>query len=200
MMDKKRTYEPRIFEGRVMLPEEQERVSSAAPHVQTHGVRHQFHARADLRQVGRAGAQAAAERAAWVMLGSLILKHASASRPSGEWSDDDFDVLADGVVVGSIMKATAAPVGSPWLWTLALRAPRRSLTDARLRGDARGGDGGVRAGFWRRAEKLRAMCGARRLATTLLTLRGAFRITRTAPRACSGQLHLSPNTQAGASG
>jgi hypothetical protein len=30
----------------------------------------------------------------------LILKRASASRPSGEWSDDDFDVLADGVVVG----------------------------------------------------------------------------------------------------
>jgi len=26
----------------------------------------------------------------------LILKRASASRPSGEWNDDDFDVLADG--------------------------------------------------------------------------------------------------------
>jgi hypothetical protein len=30
----------------------------------------------------------------------LILKRASASRPPGEWNDDDFDVLADGVVVG----------------------------------------------------------------------------------------------------
>jgi hypothetical protein len=30
-----------------------------------------------------------------------------------------FDVLADGVVVGRMMKAAAAPVGSPWLWTLA---------------------------------------------------------------------------------
>jgi hypothetical protein len=30
----------------------------------------------------------------------LILKRASTSRPSGEWSDDDFDVLCDGVVVG----------------------------------------------------------------------------------------------------
>jgi hypothetical protein len=29
----------------------------------------------------------------------LILKRASASRPSGEWNDDDFDVLADGTVV-----------------------------------------------------------------------------------------------------
>jgi hypothetical protein len=28
-------------------------------------------------------------------------------------------VLADGVVVGRIMKAAAAPVGQPWLWTLA---------------------------------------------------------------------------------
>jgi hypothetical protein len=28
-------------------------------------------------------------------------------------------VLCDGVVVGRIMKAAAAPVGEPWLWTLA---------------------------------------------------------------------------------
>jgi hypothetical protein len=49
----------------------------------------------------------------------LILKRASASRPSGEWNDDDFDVLAGGVVVGRIFKANAAPVGSPWMWTLA---------------------------------------------------------------------------------
>ena len=31
----------------------------------------------------------------------LTLKRASASRPSGEWKDDDYDVLADGVVVGT---------------------------------------------------------------------------------------------------
>jgi hypothetical protein len=43
----------------------------------------------------------------------LILKRASASRPSGEWNDDDFDVLANGVVVGRIFKANAAPVGAP---------------------------------------------------------------------------------------
>jgi hypothetical protein len=31
----------------------------------------------------------------------LILKRASAKpRPSGEWNDDDYDVLADGAVVG----------------------------------------------------------------------------------------------------
>ena len=49
----------------------------------------------------------------------LVLKRASASCLSGEWSDDDYDVLADGVVVGRIMKAAVAPVGTPWLWTLA---------------------------------------------------------------------------------
>jgi hypothetical protein len=48
----------------------------------------------------------------------LILKRASASRSSGQWSDDDFDVLANGVVVGRIFNANAAPVGSPWMWTL----------------------------------------------------------------------------------
>jgi hypothetical protein len=49
----------------------------------------------------------------------LILKRASASRPSGEWDDDDYDVLADGVIVGRIMETAAAPVGTPWMWTLA---------------------------------------------------------------------------------
>jgi hypothetical protein len=39
--------------------------------------------------------------------------------PSGEWNDDDYDVLADGVVVGRILKVHAAPVGTPWMWTLA---------------------------------------------------------------------------------
>jgi hypothetical protein len=48
----------------------------------------------------------------------LILKRASASRSSGQWSDDDFDVFAEGVVVGRIFKSNAAPVASPWMWTL----------------------------------------------------------------------------------
>jgi hypothetical protein len=38
----------------------------------------------------------------------LILT-ASASRRSGQWNDDDYDVLADGEVVGRIFKANAAP-------------------------------------------------------------------------------------------
>jgi hypothetical protein len=47
----------------------------------------------------------------------LILRRASASRPSGEWSDDDFDVLADGEPIGRIFNANAAPVGCPWMWS-----------------------------------------------------------------------------------
>jgi hypothetical protein len=41
----------------------------------------------------------------------LTLKRASASRPSGEWNDDDYDVLAGGVIVGRIFNVNAAPVG-----------------------------------------------------------------------------------------
>ena len=64
---------------------------------------------------------------------NLILKRASAS---GEWNDDDFDVLADGGVVGRIHKANASPVGSPWMWTLMFphhvdRTPTHGYTGTR---------------------------------------------------------------------
>jgi hypothetical protein len=39
----------------------------------------------------------------------LILKRAATSRPSGKWSDDDYDVLADGAVIGRISLAPEAP-------------------------------------------------------------------------------------------
>jgi len=60
----------------------------------------------------------------------------SPSRRSGEWNDDDFDVLANGEVVGRIMKANAAPVGSPWMWTLAFgqhedRSPTHGYAESR---------------------------------------------------------------------
>jgi hypothetical protein len=66
----------------------------------------------------------------------LVLKRASANRPSGEWNEDDFDVLADGAVVGRIFKANAAPVGSPWMWTLAFghyedRSPTHGYAETR---------------------------------------------------------------------
>jgi hypothetical protein len=40
--------------------------------------------------------------------------------PSGQWDDDDdYDVLADGAVVGRIFNAAASPIGSPWMGKLA---------------------------------------------------------------------------------
>src|SRR5262244_2993937 len=58
------------------------------------------------------------------------------SRPSGDWNDDDYDALADGVIVGRIMKVHGAPVGSPWMWTLAFgyhedRTPRHGYAATR---------------------------------------------------------------------
>ena len=54
----------------------------------------------------------------------LILKRATRITPSGELKHDDYDVLCDDKVVGRIMKAAAAPVGTPWLWTFVYGAHR----------------------------------------------------------------------------
>ena len=62
----------------------------------------------------------------------LILKRASASRPSGEWQHDDFDVLANGAVVGRIFKVNARRVDVD----LHLPAPRRSHAHPRHPGSA----------------------------------------------------------------
>src|SRR5215831_10312884 len=88
----------------------------------------------------------------------LFLKRASASRLSGEWGDDDCNVLAEGIVVGRIMKAAAAAPLPAWrrdereprtdisqveLQLHGLRdAPRRGLHQ--LRREDRGADPGVR--------------------------------------------------------
>src|SRR6516164_2052392 len=65
----------------------------------------------------------------------LVLKRASASRLSGEWNDDDFDVLCDGIVVGRIMKAAAVPVGCRGCgrWPLAIMRIARQRTDTSRR-------------------------------------------------------------------
>jgi hypothetical protein len=50
-------------------------------------------------------------------LGPLILKGANASRLSGQWRDDDYDVLENGVVMGGIFCLDAVgPQGRPWMW------------------------------------------------------------------------------------
>jgi hypothetical protein len=53
-------------------------------------------------------------------MGSLILKCGKFSRPSGQWSDEDYDVLADSKVVGRIYEN--ADLGTPpdmrWFWSV----------------------------------------------------------------------------------
>jgi len=49
----------------------------------------------------------------------LTLKRASISHRSGKERDDDYDVLADGVLVGRIFKVRVGG-RTPWMWTLAL--------------------------------------------------------------------------------
>jgi hypothetical protein len=43
---------------------------------------------------------------------STITVTGTVSRLSGDWSEDDYDVLCQGAVVGRIMKAAAAPLAS----------------------------------------------------------------------------------------
>jgi hypothetical protein len=66
----------------------------------------------------------------------LILKRASASRPAGEWNGDDYDVLANGEVVGRIFKANAAPRRIAVGVDVGVRAARGSIANARLCRDA----------------------------------------------------------------
>ena len=49
-------------------------------------------------------------------MSSLILKRTSALRPSGQWRDNDYDVLEDGKVVGRMFHLEAAAPEGPWMW------------------------------------------------------------------------------------
>jgi hypothetical protein len=54
------------------------------------------------------------------MTAGLILKRASASRPSGVWKHEDYDVLADGKVIGRIYEEGSAstPPELRWFWSI----------------------------------------------------------------------------------
>jgi hypothetical protein len=51
---------------------------------------------------------------------SLILKRASASRSSGQWSDEDYDVFANGKLVGRIDEdgSASTPPELRWFWSI----------------------------------------------------------------------------------
>jgi hypothetical protein len=51
---------------------------------------------------------------------SLTLKPASSSRPDGQWSNEDYDVLADGKVVGRIYDdgSSGTPPELRWFWSV----------------------------------------------------------------------------------
>jgi hypothetical protein len=54
------------------------------------------------------------------MTDRLVLRRASASRPSGQWQDEDYDVLADGEAVGRIYEDASAstPPELRWFWSI----------------------------------------------------------------------------------
>ena len=54
----------------------------------------------------------------------LTLKRASKSRPSGTWSDDDYDVFDGERHIGRILCTHAASRETPWFWTITARVPQ----------------------------------------------------------------------------
>jgi hypothetical protein len=65
----------------------------------------------------------------------LVLKRGKFSRPPGQWKDEDYDVLADGKVVGRIYDDASAgtPPNMRWFWSVTAIVP---ATPGRTNGTA----------------------------------------------------------------
>jgi len=62
--------------------------------------------------------------------GTLVLKRANASRTFGAWKDEDYDVLADGKVVGRILEEGSRfdPPELRWKWSITAIVPASRAT------------------------------------------------------------------------
>ena len=81
------------------------------------------------------------------MLGPLILERANASRLSGQWRDDDYDVLETGVVVGRIFFLDAVgPQGRRWMWASGHNGDIKRAAYGYLAQDEESGRAGREAG------------------------------------------------------
>jgi hypothetical protein len=90
------------------------------------------------------------QRTAAAQMSSLILKRASASRSSGRWRDDDYDVLSEGKVGRSYHESGRCTGGEPWMWSLAYGFHRdRTPTHGRLMLTVLGGLARLRRPEWR---------------------------------------------------
>jgi hypothetical protein len=49
-------------------------------------------------------------------MSQLTLKRAKVSRPSGQWRNDDYEVICKGAVVGRVFLSPAAPQDRQWMW------------------------------------------------------------------------------------
>jgi hypothetical protein len=65
-------------------------------------------------------------------MSQLVLKRASASRPSVQWQDEDYDVLADGKEVGRTYEDAGAAAGRAPRSRRRRRLPPRPQAQARV--------------------------------------------------------------------
>lgn len=59
----------------------------------------------------------------------LLLKRRMTSDTSGEWSDREFDVFDQDLLIGRILRSQLASLDRPWLW--AVTVPHPSGADVR---------------------------------------------------------------------